>query len=81
MTHLHLRKAALLATIATSAVVLTACAAPAPQATDEVAETTASTRIAITYDGGIAIVDAETLDILGDVPLAGFNRVNPAGDG
>jgi len=81
MTHLHIRKAALLATIATSAVVLTACAAPAPQATDEVAETTASTRIAITYDGGIAIVDAETLDIVGDVPLAGFNRVNPAGDG
>ena len=81
MTHLHIRKAALFATIATSAVVLTACAAPAPQATDEVAETTASTRIAITYDGGIAIVDAETLDIVGDVPLAGFNRVNPAGDG
>ncbi len=33
-----------------------------------------------TYDGGLYVLDGETLQIAADIPLAGFNRVNPAGD-
>ncbi len=38
-------------------------------------------RLAITYDGGVAVLDANTLELEGEFDLAGFNRVNPAGDG
>ncbi|QDY75312.1 zinc metallochaperone AztD [Streptomyces qinzhouensis] len=33
-----------------------------------------------TYDGGLYILDGRTLKVAKDIPLAGFNRVNPAGD-
>ncbi|MDT0276026.1 zinc metallochaperone AztD [Blastococcus goldschmidtiae] len=38
-------------------------------------------RLALTYDGGIQVLDATTLEVLADESLAGFNRLNPAGDG
>ncbi|GAB2976349.1 zinc metallochaperone AztD [Frigoribacterium salinisoli] len=41
----------------------------------------AQARIALTYDGGLLVLDADTLDVVGDIELAGFNRVNPSGDG
>lgn len=50
----------------------------APGATEVAA---AQARIAYTYDGGIAVLDANSLETLADIPLAGFNRLNPAGDG
>lgn len=34
-----------------------------------------------TYDGGILVIDGETLEVAEDIPLDGFNRINPAGDG
>ncbi|MEV6426288.1 zinc metallochaperone AztD [Nocardia sp. NPDC051463] len=36
--------------------------------------------IAVTYDGGIYVLDAVTLAQTGEAKLAGFNRLNPAGD-
>ncbi len=33
-----------------------------------------------TYDGGLYVLDGTTLEVAGDIPLEGFNRVNPAGD-
>ncbi|MGW5376347.1 zinc metallochaperone AztD [Nocardia sp. NPDC003999] len=36
--------------------------------------------VAITYDGGIHVLDGTTLEITGTVELDGFNRLNPAGD-
>ncbi|MGK2855322.1 MAG: zinc metallochaperone AztD [Microbacteriaceae bacterium] len=33
-----------------------------------------------TYDGGLYVLDGETLEVKQDVPLAGFLRINPAGD-
>ncbi|NVN53342.1 zinc metallochaperone AztD [Mycolicibacterium hippocampi] len=33
-----------------------------------------------TYDGGLYILDGETLEVQEDIPLEGFLRVNPAGD-
>ena len=38
-------------------------------------------RLALTYDGGVQVLDATTLEVLADEPLEGFNRLNPAGDG
>lgn len=33
-----------------------------------------------TFDGGLYILDGETLELAGTIELPGFNRVNPAGD-
>jgi len=35
--------------------------------------------LAITYDGGIQLLDGETLEPTEDIELDGFNRLNPAG--
>ncbi|MDR1355368.1 MAG: hypothetical protein LBJ43_03785 [Propionibacteriaceae bacterium] len=37
-------------------------------------------RLAYTYDGGIRVLDALTGEEAGNIVLAGFNRLNPAGD-
>lgn len=36
--------------------------------------------LAVTYDGGLYVLDGETLEVRQDIPLDGFLRVNPAGD-
>ncbi|MGB3592743.1 MAG: zinc metallochaperone AztD [Ornithinimicrobium sp.] len=40
-----------------------------------------SPRLGITYDGGVLVVDAMTLETVGDFPAEGFTRLNAAGDG
>ena len=62
------------------------CAASADPGTDpasSAAETLAEARprITLTYDGGLLVLDAGTLDVVGDLPIDGFTRVNAAGDG
>jgi hypothetical protein len=55
---------------------------PEPTVESDAREVAAQTpRIAYTYDGGIQVRDATTLELVADIPLAGFNRLNPAGDG
>lgn len=44
-------------------------------------EATYTPRLAITYDGGIQVLDAGTLETVGEFELDGFNRLNGAGDG
>jgi hypothetical protein len=44
-------------------------------------QASASPRLALSYDGGVLIVDAKTLDKVADVPFDGFTRLNPAGNG
>ncbi|WP_111766935.1 zinc metallochaperone AztD [Nakamurella deserti] len=51
----------------------------APSATTGASDGT--TRVALTYDGGLLVLDGTTLELAADLPLEGFNRVNPAGDG
>ncbi|GAA3662961.1 zinc metallochaperone AztD [Lentzea roselyniae] len=62
-----------------STLVLAGCGAEkAPQAasgTGAVAEP-----VAVTYDGGIHVLDGKTLEVKADIKLAGFNRLNPVGD-
>ncbi|MGW4479385.1 zinc metallochaperone AztD [Rhodococcus triatomae] len=36
--------------------------------------------VAVTFDGGIHLLDGDTLELKDTVSLDGFNRVNPAGD-
>ena len=50
--------------------------------TSDVAEAAAVTpRVVLTYDGGIQVLDATTLELVADLPMEGFTRLNPAGDG
>lgn len=35
--------------------------------------------VAVTYDGGVLLLDGETLEVEKDIELDGFNRLNPAG--
>ncbi|OUM42457.1 hypothetical protein FJV46_06155 [Arthrobacter agilis] len=84
------RRHALAATVATSALLLTACgsssgpaadASAAPDTTSSATAATATPRVAVTYDGGIVVLDGTTLEVEGDLPIEGFTRLNPAGDG
>jgi DNA-binding beta-propeller fold protein YncE len=38
-------------------------------------------RLVLTHDEGITVLDAKTLKAVGEIPLEGFNRLSPAGDG
>lgn len=63
---------------ATSAALLAGCSSndgAAPQSG------TAGAMLAASYDGGIMVLDADTLETVGTVDTDGFVRLNPAGDG
>jgi len=64
---------------AIAALALTACASTPTQPTET--ETAPTSRVSLTYDGGILVLDGTTLEVEADLPLEGFNRLNPAGDG
>jgi hypothetical protein len=83
----HLTKRVSLGAVAVaSALLFSACASPSSDNSSEPSEsgsssTASSTRVALTYDGGLYVLDGDSLDVLSDLPLEGFNRLNPAGDG
>ena len=60
----------------------TAAAAVGPEATTAkpAQARSATPRLAVTYDGGILVLDAQSLALVGETELDGFNRLNPAGD-
>ncbi|WP_188546108.1 zinc metallochaperone AztD [Rhodococcoides trifolii] len=72
-------------TTATCALLLAACAtddpAPEPPAADKSENASATPRLAISHDGGITVLDATTLEAVGNTAATGFVRLNPAGDG
>lgn len=68
---------------AIAAVALAGCAGTAPAADRDTAAPDpheADTRVALTYDGGVIVLDGDTLDTVGEAELDGFLRVNAAGD-
>ena len=68
---------------ALAAVALAGCAGSASTANTTAAEGEqhpADTRVALTYDGGVLVLDGDTLAPIGDAELDGFLRVNGAGD-
>ncbi|MBO0608091.1 zinc metallochaperone AztD [Myceligenerans salitolerans] len=93
-TRRRTRRAAVAVAAALPLALLGACASTGSSAVPEEAEATPSAsesnaateaqsrtaRIAVTYDGGIKVLDALSLEEVGDIPLDGFNRLNPAGD-
>lgn len=44
-------------------------------------QSSASPRLALSYDGGVLILDARTLDQVADIPVDGFVRLNSAANG
>ncbi|QUX27532.1 hypothetical protein KGD83_19745 [Nocardiopsis akebiae] len=36
--------------------------------------------VVTTYDGGLYVLDGQSLEVVQDIALEGFNRINPAGD-
>jgi len=76
------RRTRVAALVAASALLLTACATtPAAGPADPDPTGGDGSRVALTYDGGIYVLDGTSLELVSDLPLAGFNRLNPAGDG
>ncbi|KZB79300.1 zinc metallochaperone AztD [Amycolatopsis regifaucium] len=75
---------AALMTTAVSTLALAACATeePAPRAQGATPASAAvvTDPVAVTYDGGILVLDGKTLKMAKDLPLGGFNRLNPAGN-
>ena len=80
-----LRRALISAAAIGAVVTLTSCAAggdsTAPASSPESsASDTAGARVAISYEGGILVLDGETLDTVADFDSEQFTRLNPAGD-
>lgn len=71
-----------------TAAVLTACGGETSSSADTKSDKTADATPAVavkeplvaTFDGGLYILDSESLKLAKTIDLAGFNRVNPAGD-
>ncbi|QHC65406.1 hypothetical protein GSU68_01625 [Rathayibacter sp. VKM Ac-2759] len=86
----HLRRAGAALLALGTAVGLAACSSSATgsAATDTAATDTsaadtsaAGSRIAVSYAGGILVLDGTTLETLADLDAEEFTRLNPAGDG
>ncbi|WP_408641839.1 zinc metallochaperone AztD [Saccharopolyspora oryzae] len=65
--------------VASLSVVLGACGTTQPGSQQDQAAATTDP-IVVTYDGGVYVLDGRTLQVVKDLPLEGFNRLNPAGD-
>jgi len=77
---MHLRRPALLALGLVAAATLTACAGTAPAPASSTSAP-AGERVAISYEGGILVLDGTTLETVGDLASEEFTRLNRAGDG
>lgn len=84
MRNIPLRRAAIGATVIGAVLALASCAgsttAPASTTGGADTEATAGARVAVSYEGGILVLDGETLDTVGDFASEEFTRLNPAGD-
>ncbi|NDV04233.1 hypothetical protein GXW84_06725 [Rhodococcus sp. IEGM 248] len=65
--------------MALSATLLTSCSTDSG-ATEATATDSATPRLALSYDGGVLVLDAQSLDVVGSAEVDGFTRLNPAGD-
>jgi outer membrane protein assembly factor BamB len=71
------------ALLGTAALLLTGCSSSPDTASGDRTPSAAAAetghRITLTYDGGLLVLDRD-LRVVGDEPIDGFTRVNPAGD-
>ncbi|MFC9767648.1 zinc metallochaperone AztD [Rhodococcus jostii] len=70
---------AAVAAVALSATLLTSCSTDSGTA-EATTTDPATPRLALSYDGGVLVLDAQSLDVVGSAELDGFTRLNPAGD-
>jgi len=54
---------------------------PAPTTAAPTEQSSATPRLALSYDGGVLIIDAKTLEQVADIPVDGFVRLNSAANG
>lgn len=83
MKKIPLRRA-LVGAVALGAVVTLASCSTTPAAdapASEASTTEAGARVAVAYEGGILVLDGETLETVADFDAEEFTRLNPAGDG
>lgn len=67
--------------LAAGALALGACGAgPEQQRAAAPPAASVADPLVVTYGGGLYVLDGTTLTLAKDIPLPGFNRVNPAGD-
>lgn len=80
-----LRRVGLIAVAAGAVATLAACsstpAGPADAGAETPTATIAGPRVAVSYEGGILVLDGDTLDPVADLDAEEFTRLNPAGDG
>jgi DNA-binding beta-propeller fold protein YncE len=77
----HMRTRTLpVSALAATGLLLAACGGPADEASEQ-EPVEVDDAVVVTYDGGIYVLDGTTLEVVEDIPLEGFNRLNPAGDG
>jgi len=84
MRSFSLPRAGLVALAIGATVTLSACAggtAPGSASPDSTAAAEAATRVALSYPGGILVLDGQTLETVGDFSSEEFTRLNSAGDG
>ncbi|MFD9871270.1 zinc metallochaperone AztD [Streptomyces niveus] len=84
------RAAAALGVLIAASLTLTACGGDPSGSTAEKSAKSSGTPgtsakpvkdpVVVTYDGGLYVLDGQTLNVAEDIPLKGFNRINPAGD-
>lgn len=77
------RKAAWAAMLLASSLVLAACGGEDGESDEQQSKASSpqvKKPLALTYDGGIYVLDGESLKVAKDIKLGGYNRVNPAGD-
>ena len=76
------RRAALGVLAVGTVVALASCSSPTgtEPAAGEDPEQEAGPRVAVSYDGGILVLDGETLETVADFESEPFTRLNPAGD-
>ncbi|WP_341955290.1 zinc metallochaperone AztD [Microbacterium sp. LWH13-1.2] len=79
------RRALISAAALGAVVTLASCAggstAPASTSDGSASDTAAGPRVAVAYEGGILVLDGETLDTVADFESEPFTRLNAAGDG
>jgi outer membrane protein assembly factor BamB len=81
----RLRRTGIAAVTLGLAATLAACSTPAPEgsASSEAqagSGAAAGSRVAVSYEGGILVLDGETLETVADLDSEEFTRLNPAGD-
>lgn len=82
-----LRRALISAAAIGAVITLTSCstggdaAAPASTPGSSASDTAGTSRVAISYEGGILVLDGKTLDTLAEFDSEPFTRLNAAGDG